>query len=84
MELDALETLEYVIKKESSIEEFTEKYNIKQLGYEVLYKLADIREKDGKEVIVFDKKKYLEEKEQDFPSFLDWNIEVLRHIKLSQ
>jgi len=84
LELDALETLEYVIKKEPSIEEFTEEYNIKQLGYEVLYKLADIVEKDGKEVIVFDKKKYLEEKEQGFPSFLDWNIEVLRHIKLSQ
>ena len=81
LELDALETLEYVIQNTPSVEEFMAKYSPEQLGYEVLYKLAEIETRDGEERIVFNYKKFIQEKEAGFPSFLDWNKEMLHHVR---
>ena len=84
LELDALETLEYVIQNTPTIEEFTEKYGANQLGYEVLFKLADLEKQDGDTVIVFNWEKFNTEKKAGFPSFLDWNKKMLSHIRLSR
>lgn len=84
LELNALETLEYVIQNKPTVEEFTAKYSPNQLGYEVLYKLADIEIKDGEERIVFNHDKFMQEKTTGFPSFLDWNKEMLRYVELSR
>ena len=81
LELDALETLEYVIQNTPTVEEFTEKYGSDQLGYEVLFKLAEIQTRDGVEVIVFNWDEFNAEKEAGFPSLLDWNKKMLAHIK---
>ena len=82
LELDALETLEYVIRIQPTVEEFTNRFDIKQLGYENLYKLADIKTIDGEERIIFNHERFKEEQAKGFPSFLDWNKEMLGHIKL--
>ena len=81
LELDALETLEYVIQKTPTVEEFASRYSPDQLGYEVLYKLAEIETQDGEERIVFNREKFIQEKEEGFPSFLDWNKEMLHHVR---
>ena len=84
LELDAQETLEYVIENTPSVEEFNDRYGPKTLGYEVLYKLADLEKRGDTEVIVFNREKFLEEKSMGFPSFLNWNMEMLRQIRLSR
>lgn len=81
LELDALETLQYIIDHSPTLDEFTEKHGHKPLGYEVLYKLTDIIEIDGIQRIQFNEEKYLVEKGKGFPSFLDWNKEMLGHIQ---
>lgn len=82
LELEALETLIYVIREKPTVEEFKEKYDIKQLGYENLYKLADIKTIDGEERIIFNVDRFKEERINGFPSFLHWNREMLEHIKV--
>lgn len=82
LELDALETLTYVIREQPTVEEFKKKYDIKQLGYENLYKLADIKRVDGVEHIVFNHQRFKEEQAKGFPSFLHWNREMLEHIDI--
>lgn len=84
LELDALETLTYVVEEKPTVHDFTEKHGHKPLGYEVLYKLTDIVNLDGVDTIVFNEEKFLDEKEKGFPSFLDWNKEMLGHVKPSQ
>jgi hypothetical protein len=84
LELAALDALEYVIKNTPTVKKFQEKYGIDQLGYELLYKLADIEQRGDDEIIIFNREKFLIEKEKGFPSFLDWNKDVLAHIRLSQ
>jgi predicted nucleotidyltransferase len=82
LELDTLDTVEYVIENTPTLEEFTQRYGLNPLGYEVLYKLTEIEQRGDQEVIMFNKEKFLEEKKAGFPSFLDWNKEMLSHIKL--
>jgi hypothetical protein len=82
LELEALETLIYVIREKPTVEEFKKKYDIKQLGYENLYKLADIKTVDGEERIIFNIDRFKEERANGFPSFLHWNREMLEHIKV--
>lgn len=82
MELEALETLEYVIAERPTVREFTERHGESQLGYEVLYRLADIVEEDGEQVVVFNRERFLEEKAAGFPGFLGWNREMLGHVRL--
>jgi hypothetical protein len=84
LELEALETLNYVIKKKPSLQEFSAKYGAQELGKEVLFKLAKTKTINGDQVIVFDKERFLEEKKHGFPSFLGWNKEMLNHIQLEQ
>jgi hypothetical protein len=80
LELEALETLRYVMVAQPSVEEFNARYSHKQLGYEVLFKLTDIIDVDGIDHIIFNEEAYLKEKESGFSSFLDWNKEMLKHI----
>ena len=82
LELDAFETLQFVIREQPTLEEFTERYDIKQLGYENLYKLADIKYVDGKHRIIFDYEKFKNEQSKGFPGFLRWNREMLEHIDI--
>ena len=84
LELEALEILNYVIKNKPRLETFSEKYGAQELGKEVLFKLAKIKTINGDQVIVFNKEKFLKEKKNGFPSFLDWNKEMLSHIKLDE
>ncbi len=80
LELEALETLRYVMVAEPTMDEFKSRYSHTQLGYEVLFKLADIIEVDGVERIIFNEESFREESEAGFPSFLDWNKEMLEHV----
>ncbi len=82
LELDALETLQYIIREQPTLEAFTARYSVKQLGYENLFKLADIKYVDGKHRIVFDYEKFKKEQTKGFPDFLEWNRKMLRHIDL--
>ncbi len=79
-----METLEYVIQNTPTVAEFTARYSPNQLGYEVLYKLADIETHEGEERLVFNRMKFMQEKEAGFPSFLDWNKEMLHHVRFSR
>ena len=82
LELEAFETLIYVIREKPKVEAFKEKYDIKQLGYENLYKLAEIKTVEGEERIIFNVDRFNEERINGFPSFLHWNREMLEHIKV--
>jgi predicted nucleotidyltransferase len=84
LELEALETLMYIIDDQPTLVEFKKKYGHKQLGYEVLYKLANIIHIEDEERIVFNEEKFQEEQRNGFPSFLDWNKEMLGHLKLTR
>ena len=82
LELDALDTLLYVIREQPTLEEFKKHYDIKQLSFENLYKLAGIKPIDGVEHIVFDYQRFKDEQKKGFPSFLQWNREMLKHIDI--
>ena len=82
LELNSLDALLYVIREQPTVEEFKKHNDVKQLGYENLYKLADIKKIDSVDRIVFNYKRFKEEQEKGFPSFLQWNREILKHIDL--
>jgi hypothetical protein len=48
----------------------------------VLFKLSDIIVVDGVEVIRFNKERFLDEQKRGFPGFLEWNREMLGHVRL--
>lgn len=72
----------YVIEEKPTVREYMERYGEVALGYEVLYKLADLAVVDGEEVVVFNRERFLEEKVKWFSSFLGWNREMLGHVRL--
>ncbi len=82
LELDALECLEYVIRETPPVGEFTSRYDVRQLGYENLFKLADIVVIDGVEVVRFNWERYNSEKAKAFTGFLEWNRNILEHLRL--
>ncbi|TRO50829.1 DUF4037 domain-containing protein [Candidatus Bathyarchaeota archaeon] len=82
LELDALDVILYVIREQPTLEEFKKNYDIKQLSYENLYKLADIKRINGVEHIVFDPQRFKDEQKKGFPGFLQWNREMLKHIDI--
>jgi hypothetical protein len=84
IELEALDILRYIIDEHPTLDVFEEKYGHKQLGYEVLYKLSYLVEVNGILSIQFDEEKFLEEQKNGFSSFLEWNREILSHIRLNQ
>ena len=84
IELDAYNTLTYVIENSPPVTDFIEKFGAQQLGYEVLFKLANIEKSGDLEIIVFNWDKFLQERELGFPSFLNWNTEMLSHVNLTQ
>ena len=50
----------------------------------MLFKLSDIIVVDGVEVIRFNKERFLDEQERGFPGFLEWDREMLGHVRLSR
>ena len=81
LELMELERLEYIIKYTPSLREFKEKFGDKPLSYEVLYKLCDIVTLNGEERIRFNLDRFLKMREMGFSGFLNWNQEMLSHVK---
>jgi hypothetical protein len=84
IEIEALETLKYVIQRRQRLDDFKAKYGLAHLGTEVLFRLADVKRINGDKVIVFDKARFIEEKALGFLSFPDWNKKVLKQIKIDE
>lgn len=82
LELDTLECLEYIIKESPSVTDFVSKYDIRQLGYENLFKLTDIVVIDDADVVRFNRERFNAEKAKGFTGFLDWNRVILNNLRL--
>ena len=78
-----LKKLQFIIDNSPlQIEKFSERFNIKHLSYEPIYKFTDIIIRNGKKIIVFNENKYIQEKDKNFPNILEWSKLLLNRLKL--
>ena len=79
----SLKELQFIIDKSPVlIDKFAESFDIKDLSYEPLYKLTEIKIIDGKKVIYFDKEKFIEQQKAEFPEILGWSKAMLHKLKI--
>lgn len=78
-----LKELQFIIDNSPvSIKKFKERFNIKHLSYEPIYKFTNIIIQNSKKLIVFNKIKYIKEKDKHFPDILEWSKPLLNRLKL--
>lgn len=84
IDIITLKELQFIIDNSPvSFDKFAERFDIKHLSYEPIYKLTNIIKKDGKKYILFDKDKYLKQKKANFPDILEWSKPLLNKLKLN-
>ena len=82
--MTSLKELQFNIEKISvSIEKFAERFDIKHLSYEPIYKFTDIIIRNGKKLIAFNKVKYIKQKDKNFLDILEWSKSLLNKLKLN-
>jgi hypothetical protein len=64
------------------IDKFAERFDLKHLSYEPIYKLTEFKIKDGKRYIYFNKEEYIKQKKLEFPDILEWSKEMLYKLKI--
>lgn len=84
LELDTLESLQYIIDNKPIVEKYIDKYGHRPLGCEVLYKLTELVEINGEKRIQFNEELFIDEQKNGFSHFLDWNKRMLEYIQLNQ
>lgn len=83
IDIITLKELQYIVDNSPiSIDKFTERFDLKDLSYEPIYKLTDIIIKNGKKYIRFNEENYLKQKELNFPDILEWSKLMLNKLKL--
>jgi len=79
-----LHELQFIIDNSPvPFEKFAESFDIKHLSYEPIYKFTNITIKDGIKFISFNRKKFIEQKEANFPEILEWSKPFLKKLKLT-
>jgi hypothetical protein len=82
IDIITLKELQFIIDESPvSFDKFAERFDIKHLSYEPIYKLTNIITKNGKKYIFFDKDKYIEQKKVNFPDILEWSKLLLNKLK---
>ena len=83
IDLITLKELQFIIDNSPvPLEKFADSFDIKHLSYEPIYKFTNIIEKDQKKFVVFNHKKFLEQKEANFPDILEWSKPLLKKLKI--
>lgn len=83
IEINLYNELQYIINKTPvNFNEFSEKFDTKHLTFEPLFQLTEIKIKNNEKWIIFNKEKFLKQKEVNFKDFLDWNKNLLRKLVL--
>ena len=83
IDIITLKELQFIIDNSPvPIEKFAESFNIKHLSYEPIYKLTDIIIQNGRKLIVFNKAKYIKQKDENFPDILEWSKPLLNKLQL--
>ncbi|MFX0031841.1 MAG: nucleotidyltransferase domain-containing protein [Promethearchaeota archaeon] len=83
IEINLYNELQYIISKTPvNLNEFSEKFDIKHLTFEPIFQLTEIKTKDNVKWIIFKKEKFLEQREENFKEFLDWNKNLLKKLVL--
>ncbi|MFX1375895.1 MAG: DUF4037 domain-containing protein [Promethearchaeota archaeon] len=83
IDIITLKELQFIVNNSPlPLEKFAERYNIKHLSYEPLYKFTDIVKKKDKNLIVFNKDLYLKQRKNNFPNILEWSKPLLKRLQL--
>jgi hypothetical protein len=83
IDIITLKELQFIIDNSPVlIDKFAESFDIKHLSYEPIYKLTEIKIKDGKKYIFFNKEEFIKQKKEDFPEILDWSKTLLNKLKI--
>jgi len=78
-----LKELQFIIDNSPvPIEKFADRFDIKHLSYEPIYKFSNIITKDGKKYISFNRENYITQKKANFPEILEWSKPLLNKLKL--
>lgn len=81
--ITTMKELQYIIDNSPvSIEKFAERFDIKHLSYEPIFKFTEIITKDNKRLITFNKEKYVKLKAKNFPNVLDWSRPALNNLNI--
>ena len=83
IDIITLKELQFIIDNSPvSIDKFAERFDIKHLSYEPIYKLTNIIIKEGKKYISFNREKFITQKRANFPEILEWSNFLLNKLKL--
>ncbi|MFX1419923.1 MAG: nucleotidyltransferase domain-containing protein [Promethearchaeota archaeon] len=83
IDFKTLQELQYIVDNSPvSIEKFAESFDIKDLSYEPIYKFSNITIRDGNKYISFNREKFIQEKNADFPEILEWSKLLLNKLKI--
>lgn len=83
IDIITLQELQYIVENSPvSLEKFADRFDIKHLSYEPIYKFSNIIARNGKKYISFNRKKFIEEKKANFPDILEWSKPLLNKLKI--
>ncbi|UCC19686.1 MAG: nucleotidyltransferase domain-containing protein [Promethearchaeota archaeon] len=75
--------LQFIINNSPiSVDKFAERFDIKHLSYEPIYKFINITLQNGNKIILFNKEEFIKERKANYPDVLDWSKSFLKKLKL--
>ncbi|MFX0029021.1 MAG: DUF4037 domain-containing protein [Candidatus Hermodarchaeota archaeon] len=84
IDIITLKELQFLVDNSPLLmEKFAERFNIKHLSYEPLYKFTDIIIKNNQKLVVFKKEKFINQKDENFPDILEWSKPLLNKLVLN-